>query len=75
MTADWNLFKSMFGNMDIFIPKMISQEKLDEMTTKLHKYIDIALDKVCPVTKPKIIKKNLKDRSTAKTLRRNIHLI
>ena len=44
--------------MSIYTPDEITERKLDKMVDKLNSCIEIALDKACPMSKPKIINKN-----------------
>ena len=57
-TADWNLFKVGLQKLELHIPKIITQEKLEKMVQRLNTEITQELDKVCPVLPTKIINKN-----------------
>ena len=57
-SADWNSFQAELLKQDLYIPKVINQEKLERMVNKLNNCITAELDKVCPILPARIINKN-----------------
>ena len=56
--AEWDILTLELQNMDIYIPDVITEEKLDNMVRKLNACIEKALDKACPMLPAKIVNKN-----------------
>ena len=56
--ADWKIFTDKLKDFGTTIPSEITECKLDKLVAKLNYGIKAALDKACPLTKPKTIDPN-----------------